>query len=51
MTPETSRFTSQEGTALLFEIFPKYPDLRGVLPVPSDLEKWLADYRAKQESA
>lgn len=42
-------FHADESAALLREIFPNYPDLRGGRPIP-DLGKFLAEIRAKRKS-
>jgi hypothetical protein len=46
---DEDRFHVDESAALLREIFPDYPDLRGCRPVP-DLRNFLAEIRAKRKS-
>jgi hypothetical protein len=40
-------FNAEESAALLRAIFPNYPDLRGVRPVPNVREFW-EQYRDQQ---
>jgi hypothetical protein len=37
-------YTLEESRALLYYIFPNWPDMRGMRPVPDRVE-WLAEYR------
>jgi hypothetical protein len=43
----SDRYTVEESRALLHYIFPNYPDVREMLPVP-DARKFLAEYRANR---
>lgn len=45
--PSDDWFSLEESAALLRAIFPHYPDMRGMQPVPQDLKAWLREYREK----
>jgi hypothetical protein len=40
-------FNVEESAALLREVYPRYPDLRGSHRPPADIEQWLEEYRKK----
>jgi hypothetical protein len=44
--PTNETFNVGESTALLHAIFPKYPDLRGMLPAP-EVDAFLRDLRSQ----
>jgi hypothetical protein len=44
-------FEINESQALLHAIYPKYPDLRGMVAAPQDLTEWLENYRAERASS
>jgi hypothetical protein len=46
---DDDRFRVEESAALLREIFPDYPDLRGCRLAP-DLRKFLDEFRTKRKS-
>jgi hypothetical protein len=40
-------FNIEESTALLHLMYPNYPDMRNSHRSPSDLQKWLHEYRKR----
>ena len=48
--PSESWFTVEESSALLREIYPNWPDQRGMRPPPVDVYEWLRQYRDRKEA-
>ncbi|MGD1025265.1 MAG: hypothetical protein ABR880_20970 [Candidatus Sulfotelmatobacter sp.] len=44
---EAMVFNVDESTALLHVMYPNYPDMRNSRRSPSDLQKWLQQYRER----